>query len=386
MWKKAAASALRGCGVLLVGVLLFDALAYFLVPQKLVAFVPHYRAEWETKDLPNHARGYPRGYFRADEQLGFDIRENTDGLAHVFPEASVAIFSNDIGCFDRNRLEDLKGSASYDYFAGDSQTWGYAAYDEKFPTIYEERTGRVSAKCGVPHTGQLHQFGKFKRTVETIGRYPDKVFVGYVGNDPTNDFAHPHTTVIEGFQVDTVDVDGLALVDRDMKAIERKISAWLTASSKSESMLDVVKDELKKWSLTANLAYVVMQRSGSARRRGPQPIYSLDGRYDFKEGYLSSEITERNRDAIRQWSEDARDHDYELTFLLFPPRRSFDDTTHFSELRRLLEDARVDFIDFSLPFGQSGRSASAFYWPIDAHFSGGGNEFVGEYLSEVARP
>ncbi len=214
-WKKATIGIFAAGLVISVGVVCFDVLAYFFVPQDWLEFVPYYRAELQPRKLPAHARGYPRGYFRADEQLGFDIQEDINDAVHVFPEASVQIFSNDIGCFDRNRLEDFQQSGSFDYFAGDSQTWGYANYESKFPTVYETKTGRMSAKCGVTHTGQLHQYDKFKKIVSLIGRYPKRVFVGYVGNNPSNDFAYPHTTVIEGFQVDTVEVDGTTLVKRD---------------------------------------------------------------------------------------------------------------------------------------------------------------------------
>jgi len=381
-WTKAAVNVLIAGVVLSASVMLFDALAYLLVPEELVAFIPHYRSTLETQDLPTHARGYPQGYFRADEELGFDIQENIRDATHVFPEAALRIFSNDIGCFDRNTLEDLKQSDSFDYFAGDSQTWGYAPYDEKFPTVYEARTGRTSAKCGVTHTGQLHQFGKFKKIVGLIGRYPARVFVGYVGNDPSNDFAHPHSTVIHGFQVDTVAVDGEALVPRDMSAIEQKISKWMKTRSEPETPFEAVKEKLKKWSLTANLIYVAKERVKSARRGGPQPIYSLDPKYDFQQGYASNEITTRNRDAILAWSEDAKEHEYELIFLLFPPRHRFVDAEHFSGLEEFLRSHGIRLIDFATAFAASGKSADSFYWPIDAHFNPEGNVFVGEYLAE----
>jgi hypothetical protein len=381
-WGKTASNVLGACAVLALSVVVFDALAYFLVPDDWVSFVPYYRSTLQNQNLPTHARGYPRGYFRADDELGFDIQENVRGATHVFPEASIHIFSNDIGCFDRNSLEDLRQSTSFDYFAGDSQTWGYASYEKKFPTVYEAETGRTTAKCGVTHTGQLHQFAKFKKIVRSIGRYPDRVFVGYVGNDPSNDFAHPHSTVIHGFQVDTVEVDGTTLVPRDMSEIESKISKWLETSPESETPLERIKDLLKRWSLTANLIYVAKQRFVSARREGPQPLYSLDGEYDFEQTYMSNDVTARNREAIRKWSKDAKEHSYRLTFLLFPPKHSFDDTEHFSGLRDFLTGLGVEFIDFTEVFAASGKTAASFYWPVDGHFNHEGNVFVGEYLSK----
>jgi hypothetical protein len=381
-WKKITTDIFAAGLVIFLSVFSFDLLAYFLVPQDWVGFVPYYRAEFQPQNLPTHARGYPRGYFRADGQLGFDIQENVRNAVHVFPEASIPIFSNDVGCFDRNRLEDFKRSGSFDYFAGDSQTWGYAIYERKFPTVYERKTGRLSAKCGVTHTGQLHQYDKFQKTVSLIGRYPARVFVGYVGNDPSNDFAHPHTTVIEGFQVDTVEVDGTTLVDRDLEPIRERILEWLATSPEPVTPIESLQDHLKKWSLSANLIYVGKERLVSTCHGGPLPIYSLDTLYDFKQDYASNDITARNRQAIREWSKDAKDHSYELTFLLFPPKHRFSDTSHFSGLREFLKSHQVGFVDFTFAFQDSDRGADSLYWPVDRHFNNEGNEFVGEYLSK----
>ena len=234
----------------------------------------------------------------------------------------------------------------------------------------------------VTHTGQLHQFAKFKRAVALIGRYPTRVFVGYVGNDPSNDFAHPHSTVLRGFQVDTVLVDEETLVQRDMSKIENNIAKWLQTSAAPTTPIESIKDELKKWSLSANLVYVATQRLSAARREGPQPIYSLDGHYDFKEGYTSNQLTARNREAIVKWAEDAKEHSYRLIFLLFPPKHRFDDTDHFSGLREFLTSHGVEVVDFTAAFAASGKSADSFYWPIDRHFNHEGNVFVGEYLSK----
>ncbi len=146
--------------------------------------------------------------------------------------------------------------------------------------------------------------------------------------------------------------------------------------------LESLKDFLRKWSLSANLIYVAKERLASACYDGPLPIYSLDTLYDFKQDYASNDITARNREAIRKWSQDAREHSYELVFLLFPPKHRFTDTSHFSGLREFLKSHHVEFVDFAFAFRESGRDADSLYWPVDHHFNNEGNEFVGAYLSD----
>ena len=83
-----------------------------------------------------------------------------------------------------------------------------------------------------------------------------------------------------------------------------------------------------------------------------------------------------------KWSEDAKEHSYRLTFLLFPPKHRFVDTEHFSGLEELLKSQGIEWINFAAAFAASGKNADSFYWRIDGHFNPEGNVFVGEYLSE----
>ena len=109
-----------------------------------------------------------------------------------------------LGCFD---VEWSPPPTDYYYFAGDSMTWGYAPYETKFATVFETLTGIDSVKCGVTHTGTIHQFAKFREVTAKIGTLPKKVFVGYFFNDTANDYAHPHSTVVDGWLIDDAYLD-----------------------------------------------------------------------------------------------------------------------------------------------------------------------------------
>ena len=106
-------------------------------------------------------RGYPRYHFIKHLERGFDISYNSKKVFSNFPRESkpYPVWGNHIGCFDEN----IDNQSKYKiYLAGDSQTWGYAPLEKKFGTKLENELGIDVAACGVTHTGQQHQFQKFK--------------------------------------------------------------------------------------------------------------------------------------------------------------------------------------------------------------------------------
>jgi hypothetical protein len=88
-------------------------------------------------------------------------------------------------------------------FTSAAFTWGFAPYETKFATEFERPAGIKTAKCGVPDTGTRHEFEKFKLTIQRIGFLPSLVFVAFFENDLQNDYAYPHSTVIDGWLVDS---------------------------------------------------------------------------------------------------------------------------------------------------------------------------------------
>lgn len=366
-------------------ILIVDTLSFFLLPKNLTTFAPGYRVtSFQRKEMPDYARGYPRYYFRADDLLGFDIQPNVSGMKHVFDDASFDIFSNELGCFDKNTLDQIRKSSLYTYFAGDSFTWGYASYAKKFATVYESKSNQLSVKCGVTHTGQIHQYNKFLRITKIIGRYPKRVFVGYFSNDPANDFAHPHTTVIKGFQVDVVKFKNGVLIKQDMNEVSNKIDLWENSKSTSSNHTDTygtIKAFLHAYSITANLINLIKTKINTLNIED-ESFYAASNQFSFKYNYDSSEITQKNREAIITWASHAKEHSYELIFLLIPNRENFNDISYYQNLKKFLDKNGVTYYDLSDPFLKLKKLSSQLYWEKDQHFSNDGNEFVGELLAE----
>lgn len=386
----------------LIALVMFDLGAYILIPNEGFPIFPAYK-NWSTRSKLNEAiRVYPRNYHVADSQMGFDIAPNQPATNFVMPDRTVSIFSNDLGCMDRHTLAEIKQAPSYEYITGDSFTWGYAEYDSKYPTMYEAQTGKIVAKCGVTHSGQAHQFDKFQQVVKRIGYYPKRVIIGYFENDVVNDFVYPHTTIIEGFQVDTAQVNSrYQLVPRDLNQVRKTILQSIDGmyDSSRERFLDWVRAHSLSVNLIAfgsNTLFAKnsgkqsstsdpMQGNRSAADTIDTPLYSIYKLADnvgFDQNYLKLEITEPNRRAIRHWVKDAQEHSYELIFVLIPTKGGYAQLDSYQGLKQFLQEQPVSYIDLAKPFKESGKPAEYFYWKSDGHWNNEGNVFVGQYLAK----
>ena len=71
----------------------------------------------------------------------------------------------------------------------------------------EKSSGKQILKCGVTHSGQRFQYSKFLDITNEIRTRPRAIFVFYFSNDVANDYVYPHSTVMQGWQVDSVKLD-----------------------------------------------------------------------------------------------------------------------------------------------------------------------------------
>ena len=368
--------------VLVISFTLIDGLSYLLTSANGLSFFPQYKKNRFQEQLNEVVHYFPRGYNVADPVMGFDTQKNATPVAFNMADGPFEIFSNEIGCFDHHTLAEIKAVKAYDYFAGDSFTWGYGNYVQNIPSVYEKKSGRFSVKCGIIHSGQQHQFEKFQRTVKLIGAYPIRVILGFYENDVANDFAYPHTTVIEGYEVDTLrfDTHQFQLVPRDMEAIHKVILAGL--NPKSQSWIVRFAAWLEKYSLSWNLIQFGIQKT---KPKALGTIYSIsEGVSYYKgKGYETADVTKKNRAAIERWIEDAKTHHYELIFVLIPPKLHHGNTQFYGGLHDYLESKGVRFIDLTKPFHESGLRSEKLYWMNDGHLHNEGNVFVGEYLAKM---
>src|SRR6267143_1189839 len=165
--------------VLITSLLIFAfdlTMFWFLSPEYTLRFEAYRRNPTPTVGAPTVIVGgrglYPQDYFVQHSVRGFDQGRNKKGQ-HWVQGIMYPIWTNSIACFDNEHPHYDK----YVYFAGDSQVWGYAHFEDKFGTVIERMTGTPILKCGVTHTGQRHQYEKLVEVTKQIGKLPKAIFV-----------------------------------------------------------------------------------------------------------------------------------------------------------------------------------------------------------------
>lgn len=375
-------------------IIVLDALAYFLLPSRIVRVFPPYRFDQsaELKSIAyRRADSARQPYYVAHPERGFDIGTERRSL-FVTETELYPISSNELGCFD---ISWKQTAQSYVYLAGDSYTWGHAPLEKTFGYLVAAKTGISTAKCGVGHTGQLHQFSKFVEVTSKIGRLPKHVVVGYYVNDFANDNAYPHSTVVDGLLVDTVVVDES---DRPFRLSapqieERARQARLANEERDNNIVNQngLIRFLRRYSITANVANGMLSK---LRRKGdPQSHGGARNLYDRTElscvprvyPFAESGIYEQNAKILRRWAAHATSNGYKLTFLLIPPGECHDNTEFYARLRMFLSDLRVEFLDLSFEFKARRLKEEQLYWMQDRHLTFFGHRVVAEVLAEKLR-
>lgn len=383
--------------IALIAVLVLDVACYFCLPNGIARKFGGYRAvPGSGKDKLEGRAGYPKGYFVSNPARGFDLNPGAQG-SHRVDGTTYAIWANSLGCFDR---EWQTVPAGYYYFAGDSSTWGYTPYNQKYATVFEARTNIPSIKCGVPHTGQRHEFDKFGEIVGKLGVLPKRVIVAYSSNDVANDYAYPHSTVVDGWLVDEVflDANTYQRVQVDKRWLDEKIAESGAPRPESEAKIlwAQTKTLIEQYSISAQIIRTIAQqtilalgresveRSGGFlyRGRGVKNLYSLSELYiqGDKFRYPETEYTVANRRALAEWQADANKRGYQLTFMLVPYREMQDSVGFWTELETLMRAQGTEFIDLAEELRAMGVKADQIYWPIDGHMSPGGNKLVADIL------
>ena len=381
-FKKIATNCTIIFAVVICTLIAIDLITYLASPNQGISLIPAYKKNRFQEKLKEAIHYFPRGYNIADPDMGFDIQKNVAPIAFNMADGSFPIFSNDIGCFDHHNLAEIKAAKSYDYFAGDSFAWGFGNYEQNIPSTYEKLSGRFTVKCGIIHSGQRHQFEKFQRTIKIIGHPPKRVILTFYENDVANDYAYPHTTVIEGYEVDTYKFDGgqFQLIPRDMNQIRQDILAGLNPKTQS---LNIQMDAwLDGYSLVWNLFKI-----GAKQAKGNElaTLYGISEgvNYGKDKGYATAEVSKKNRDALDLWIDDAKKNHYELVMVLTPPKLHHANTNFYEGLHDYLSAKKIISYDLTEPFNTSKKRSEQLYWLNDGHFSNEGNMFVGKYINDV---
>lgn len=335
----------------------------------------------------------PRDYYVRHDERGFDIRINAKGQHH-FDGMSYAVWSNSIGCFD---IEHARYDR-YVYLAGDSTAWGYTPFEEKFGTLLERWTGKQVLKCGVTHTGQRHQYEKLVDITEKIGVLPETILVIYESNDVFNDYAHPHTTVISGWLIDSAELGDDNQVRRIPYAeLQEQAEARLDRRRKArerDGWWGLPKVVIRHYSMTAHLANLLIKKAtlmitagASAPEQSHTPAYrnvnDLLREVDGKQWYLDNPYARENKEALLDFKSFAGKNDIRLIVVLMPSKAAAAERDGYYEQTRLfLERNDIEFIDPAFSLVRNGVVWSDLFWENDHHPNPAGNRVIAEILMQ----
>lgn len=404
-------------GIILTTFVVLDAVLFFTLPTSVAQNFPGYREGFFTVEILG--RGYPKDYFEAHPERGFDIKPTdtprTDQI-HDMEEYSYNIWSNKLGCFDKP-ADTLK--SRFWYLAGDSIAWGHAKFEDLLGTQLEKYEGFDILQCGVTHTGQRHQFSKFLEISKKLGRFPERVIVMYSPTDTANDYLYPHTTVREGKLAD------IRMLNQKNEMVDLDEGWFQQAKERHE------RDKPGEYGqpTTFSLSRLIMQYSMSAQivnaglfavnnrvpwvgqhigMLGEEPgldwydkyfMYKGQKLYDLhrlvyfqtKDGslsYTNFKYTEQNKKVIREWRDHALANGYKLEFVLPHPGPSSvyapDSVTNFyKEFIAYLDSLDIKYYDLTKELRKREIETDDLYWEEDIHMSGKGNRIVGKILSEL---
>jgi hypothetical protein len=403
--------------VLITTIAALDALLYFVVPDDVAARFPAYRQDAFLVDVIG--RGYPKDYFEANAERGFDIKPTDTPRSdqiHYMDDFQYNVWSNKIGCFDKP-VGEMKDR--FWYMAGDSIAWGHAKFEHLMGSIIEEKSGVELLQCGVTHTGQRHQFSKFLDITKTLGKMPERVLVLYSPTDTVNDYAFPHTSVRDGGLADVRMLgENNEVVDigedwfRQMKAQREAAkvtgdglptafspSRFLMKYSLSTQLLNAglyAADQYLPW-IGRNIEMIGEEPGLEWYEKyflqNGQKIYDIHRMTHFQtlDGHLNYthfKYADRNKEVIHQWRDHARANGYKLEFVLSHPgpSRVYEDisvTNFYKEFIAFLQSEDIKYYDLVAELEKRGIETDDLYWEQDLHMSNKGNRIVGRILSEL---
>jgi hypothetical protein len=389
-------TALLSAALCLLAVALFDAAAFALVSQRLaVRFYPYRCTSCVPPPGEDVGDDDAPGYYAPDPELGFDIAPSRAGMSAYVDGVLYPIWSDSLRCFDTEHA-DLR---RYVYLTGDSFTWGFTPFADKYGTILERDLGVPVLKCGLTHSGQRAQLAKMRRTIAATGSRPALIVVGYYANDIANDLTYPHTTVRAGWLVDRAVVlrhrDGIEVVRRSDADLEALLAAARADEGQGRpGLIERLLFDVERYSLSLNIVHGLVGRAAEAlteARAGPAgtpvegiyrpSLWEKRGRF----WYTDNPYAEPNRLALHELKRYADELGTPLLLALIPPKQHYGQPSYYDELKRELDADRITYVDLAASFARGGLPWWDLYWPLDQHLSPGGNRAVAAALEPKMR-
>lgn len=354
---------------------------------------------------PVFSYSYPQHYFMKDKELGYDISKDAALSSHSIDWEGLEfdIWSNSFGCFDY----EYNGDEPYYFLTGDSFSWGYAAFEDKWGYLLEKNIDKRILKCAVTGFDTKGQLIKTKRILNHITSMPEKIIVGYfVGNDVKDRYLFPYKTVYDGHLVRT---RYLSSENGDIKtktSDELKKQYENFRHLRNKKHLGEVEYFLLQWSaiyaMYHRLIYPVKPKEPDVKiiLSGSHKAITLDESliYRVREKDWENRAWATHLNDIGEFVEYAKSVKSEVLFVLIPAKEQVypflqKEGVKYNKPNEYLADYfaenNIKYIDLLAEFKNKSEkhtvdtlvSGDSYYYPKDAHWNQHGNALAAEILS-----
>jgi lysophospholipase L1-like esterase len=298
----------------------------------------------------------PKGYWATHEERGYDIAPNRPPTKFTFLGDTHEIWSNELGCFDR----PYEGEQPLIYLTGDSFTWGFAPFENKWGTVLESVLATRVLKCGVDGYGTRQEL--LKTTEHLKHMQPALVIVGYLGaNDIDDDARFPNYGVYDGYRARISSIKEGSLIF--------EIKKWLSIHS---VLYNLAKPSLRTV-LLQFLPDALLTRAGVTSE-----IATLTP--------LNEQSLEKHLESVDGFKSLAKARGSRLLFVLIPARTDIEGAAseNYSNARtkQYLESNNIEYIDLLPVFRDVMSTGKDLYWDVDGHWNPTGNHLAGLLVAE----
>lgn len=323
---------------------------------------------------------FPQYYYVKDAELGYDLAKNFPRTRQRLIEHPYKIWTNKMGCFDT----PYEGEKPFIYLTGDSFTWGYASFEDKWGTRLQKLLAMRVLKCGVAGAGTKYELIRTTRQLAALPN-PSMIVVGYDGNDVEDDNMFPQNSVYDGYLAANYDRKNLSAAETDRQYKNLK-TYCIDGKAPKNPRIQAVKCWLHNNSILYNIA--------AANKRLLRGSF-LD--FFVKNGILagggSANVSVRsetsyqeNFQAILGFKKLAAEKGARLLFVLIPSRK--DGTKEGGpgindKVAEFLKQHGIDYLDLRSVFQNVyDPKTTALHWPIDSHWNIAGNHLAGFAVSK----
>lgn len=295
--------------------------------------------------------GIARDYTIPKEDRDYDIAPSAATATFTFADASFPIWSNELGCFDR----PYAGERPYIYLAGDSFTWGYAAFEDKWGTLIEESLSTRVLKCGVFGYGTTQTYLKAREVLGPLAP-PRMIVFGYsYFNDWIDDkdfLTQPRRSIADLGREQEHSQKYCSTVVPDARVLKR-LTCFL---SRHSIIYRMTRDVLRS-------SDAIAENPGDEERRMWQ---------------------ERSLATVLDFRDFAEARGAGFFVVLIPPREEDADTAALrAAILDVLAAQGIAHVDLVSAFESVTPDRDSLYWTHDGHWNTRGNQVVADIVARA---